>query len=116
MARGPIISSSVDLTDAGNIVQARHELHQAIDFGTDADRAGWSQKWGEAALVAGERASRDESFFGDFEAPPSVDRAVELSAVLRQELAKETPDIPKIRATADQLGQKINTIAGAYEE
>lgn len=54
----PLSPSQRDCTDEGCIAQARHELHRALDFGTDADRAAWVERWGEA-LVSGALAGVD---------------------------------------------------------
>ncbi|HWW11326.1 MAG TPA: hypothetical protein VN018_02335 [Brevundimonas sp.] len=116
MTRGPVIPSAVDLTDAGNVVQARHELHQAIDFGGPTERAAWSEKWGEAALAAGEKASRETMDFDGFDPPPAVERAIELRTTLYAALSKDEPDIERCRALARQLGDKQNIILEAYEE
>lgn len=116
MSRGPIIPSAVDLTDAGNVVQARHELHQAVDFGGEKELAAWSRKWGEAALAAGERASRESMDFDGFDPPPAVERAIELVGTLRSALGKDEPNIESCRGLTKQLGDKLNTILEAYEE
>lgn len=116
MSRGTIISTAVDLTDAGNVVQARHELHQAIDFGGQPERAAWAEKWGEAALAAGEKAASDAGDFDGFDAPSGVYRAQEIGASLATALAHEKPDLDLVRRRVTELNGKISDIIEAFEE
>ena len=116
MSRGPIIPSAVDLTDPGNVVQARHELHQAIDFGGAIERAAWSEKWGEAALAAGEKASRDAGEWDGWSPPRGLERAQEIGASLATALAKESPDLELVRRRVTELNGKIGDMLGAFEE
>lgn len=116
MSRGPVIPSAVDLTDSGNVVQARHELHQAIDFGGPAERAAWSEKWGEAALAAGEKASRDAGEWDGWSPPRSLERAQEIGASLATALAKDSPDLELVRRRVTELNGKIGDMLGACEE
>lgn len=116
MTRGPIISSSVDLTTPDNIVQARHELHQAIDFGGEAECAAWCRKWGEAALAAGEVAARESMDWDGFSTPGAIDKAIELHNELLAAINKETPDIADCRRLAGRANSKLADIAEAFEE
>lgn len=116
MGRGPVIPSAVDLTDAGNVVQARHELHQAVDFGDEAKRAAWAVKWGEAALSAGEKASRDSADWDDWEPPVALERARDIGASLATLLVSDTPDIDIARRRLAELNGKITQLLGAFEE
>lgn len=116
MSRGAIIPSAVDLTDPGNVVQARHELHQAVDFGGPADRAKWAEKWGEAAIAAGEKACRDSDEWDGWSPPRALERAQEIGASLATMLAKETPDLELVRRRVTELNGKIGDMLGAFEE
>lgn len=116
MSRGPIIPSAVDLTDSGNVVQARHELHQAVDFGGESERAAWADKWGEAALAAGEKAARDCGEWDGFSPPRGLERAQEIGASLATILAKDNPDLELIRRRVTELNGKIGDMLGAFEE
>lgn len=116
MSRGPVIPSAVDLTDTGNVVQARHELHQAIDFGGATERAAWSVKWGEAALAAGEKASRDAGEWDGFSVPTSLKQADEINDQLVAELAKDKPDLERCRSLAKRCGSKLEEMLEAIEE
>lgn len=116
MARGTLIPSSVDLTDSGNVVQARHELHQATDFGDTTKRAAWAEKWGEAALAAGEKAARAAEDFDGFEAPSGVFGAQEIGASLAALLAQDKPDLVLARRRLAELNGKINDVIEAFEE
>lgn len=116
MSRGPVIPSAVDLTDAGNVVQARHELHQAVDFGDEAQRAAWAVKWGDAALAAGEEASRECAHWDDWSPPIALERARDIGASLATALAQETPEIELIRRRVTELNGKISDLLGAFEE
>lgn len=44
-------------------VQCRYELHRALDFGAEAERAEWCERWGEA-LVERALGRRDDSVVG----------------------------------------------------
>ena len=117
MSRGPVIPSAVDLTDAGNVVQARHELHQALDFGVDTEAAAkWAIKWGDAALAAGERASRDSADWDDWEPPVALERARDIGASLATLLAADSPDLEIARRRLAELNGKISDLLGAFEE
>lgn len=116
MNRGPVITSAVDLTDAGNIVQARHELHQAVDFGGDVQQAAWSRKWGEAALAAGEKASHDAGEWDGWSSPKVLEDADEAMGQLVAELAEEKPDIEKCRRLAKRVAGKLDDMLEAIEE
>jgi hypothetical protein len=116
MSRGPIITSAVDLVDTGNIVQARHELHQAIDFGGETQRAAWAEKWGEAALAAGEKAARAGDEWDGWSLPRSLERAQEIGASLATSLAGKDPDLELIRRRVTELNGKISDTIGAFEE
>ena len=116
MSRGPVIPSAVDLTDAGNVIQARHELHQAIDFGGPTERAAWSEKWGEAALAAGEKASRDAGEWDGFSVPTTLEQADEINDRLIAELAEDKPDIERCRSLAKSCGSKLDAMLEAIEE
>jgi len=43
-----------------DLVQARYELHRALDTGVEADRAAWCERWGEALLDRLTPARRDD--------------------------------------------------------
>ena len=115
MSQGAIITSAVDLTDAGNVVQARHELHKAVDFGGDAEQAAWSRKWGEAALAAGEKASRDAGEWDGWSSPKSLEDADEANGQLVAELAQDKPNIEKCRSLAKRVAGKLEDMLEAIE-
>lgn len=115
----PLTLSTLDLTDGGNVTQARHELHRAVDFGGDVEQAAWCRKWGEPAMSAAERAAGEAFDFEGWpgaETPKAVNRAVELGGQLRRALLVETPDIEQCRRLVNQLDGKLSTIAEAFEE
>jgi hypothetical protein len=116
MSRGALIPSAVDLTDAGNVVQARHELHRAVDHGGETEQAAWSRKWGEAALAAGEKASRDAGGWDGWSLPRPVEDADEANTSLMTELAKTAPDIEKCRRLAGRISKRLDALKGAFEE
>lgn len=116
MAQGPVIPSSVDLTHKGNVVQARHELHRAIDFGGQAERAAWAEKWGEAALAAGEKAARAGDEWDGWSPPRALERAQEIGASLATILSKESPDLELVRRRVTEMNGKIGDMLGAFEE
>lgn len=33
-----------------DLVQCRYELHRALDFGGESERAAWCERWGEALM------------------------------------------------------------------
>jgi hypothetical protein len=111
----PIISSTLDLSQGDNVVQARHELHRAIDRGGETETAAWALKWGEAALAAGERVSRDAMDCDGMGPPSAAVRANELAISLRTELQKEAPDLDRCGRLAGELAGKTSTILEAYE-
>lgn len=116
MARGPIIPSAVDLTDTGNIVQARHELHQAVDFGGEPQLAAWAAKWGEAALAAGEKAARAGDEWDGFSPPVALETAIAAATKLETELGKDAPDIKACRRHVEQVRRKLGDMLEAHEE
>lgn len=116
MARGPIIPSAVDLTDSGNVVQARHELHQAIDFGGATERAAWAEKWGEAALAAGEKAARAGDEWDGFSPPFALEQSLDAIPKLETELGKEAPDLKACARFASRVRSKLGDMMEAHEE
>lgn len=116
MSQGPVIPSAVDLTVAGNVTQARHELHKAVDFGGDAEQAAWSRKWGEAALAAGEKAAHDAGEWDGWSSPEALTSADNLNDQLIAELANEKPDLGKCRSFAKRIGGKLEDMIEAIEE
>jgi hypothetical protein len=115
MSRGPIISSGVDLTLAANIVQARHELHQAVDFGGEPQRAAWATKWGDAALAAGENASLSSDYWDGYSPPASLESAIEVITQLEAEVGKDEPDLKACRRLASRCRHKLGDMLEAYE-
>lgn len=111
-----VIPSALDLTDAGNVVQARHELHQAMDFGGQDKRAAWAEKWGEAALAAGEKASNEAGEWDGFSTPESLEAADNLTDQLIAELAKDNPNIENCRRLAKRVSGKLDDMLEAIEE
>lgn len=53
-----MITNNTDCTDKGNVVQAKHELHRALDCQTDTATvtalADWALKWGGSLLSLAE--------------------------------------------------------------
>ena len=53
-----MITKNVDCADKGNVVQAKHELHRAVEVRDSAARTillgDWSVKWGDALIEVAE--------------------------------------------------------------
>lgn len=116
MEHRSFIAPALDLSDPGNIVQARHELHKAVDFAGESERAAWALKWGEAALAAGEKASRATEEWDGVSPPKALEAADATCDQLVAELAEEKPDIEKCRRLARRVSTRLEEVLQAVEE
>jgi hypothetical protein len=114
----PLIPGAVDLGNGDNVVQARHELHRAIDFGSDAECAAWARKWGEAALACGERVSaldEDDYWPGVVSVSEKLDACGEQHAALKRALAADPVDLAAARRAEGGIGRALNSIRDLLE-
>lgn len=52
--------SQQDCHATANIDRAEHELHRAVDRGTEADRAVWASRWGQPLIDAAKDPRQEE--------------------------------------------------------
>lgn len=109
----PLSPSRTNLTVTDNVIQARHELHRAIDFGGDAECSAWARKWGETSLEAAEVACEiEDDDRGDTFArlQPKLESAIALAASLTTTLETDTPDVGKLRDLTSHLRSRLRAI------
>lgn len=103
----PLTPSALDLSNGDNVVQARFELHRALDLGTPAGVEAWTRKWGEAALaVAAHAAGQD----GEINAAWLLGKARKAHAHLAQAASKLAAN-PARTGAADPLRQVQDVVS-----
>ena len=63
-----------------DIDQARYELHRALDFGTEGDRASWCERWGEALIARATPRNRSGGY--------GVDEPISTEPVIPERMPK----------------------------
>lgn len=101
-----MITTNIDCTDKGNVAQAKHELHRAIETMDSAARTillgSWSEKWGDALIEVAE----------DYKEHDSLDELNELERE-NEFLQEENSDLEN---QLDELADKIEELEAKIEE
>ena len=111
--------SNRDLASDDNLIQARYELHKAIDRGGEAEQAAWSREWGETALDRVDTANQEGGgwdFFGPSKRLVDVaEKAGDAADALVALLHAATPDIALAKTRASEIAKQLTTINNMLE-
>ena len=111
--------SNRDLASDDNLVQARYELHKAIDRGGDAEQAAWSREWGETALERVDTANLEGGgwdFFGPSQRlVDAAENAGHAADALVAILHGKKPNLELARTRAAEIAKQLTTINNMLE-